>query len=55
VCLRDRLEQVLRVRVFWIVVDHANWTDLDKIPSVHYADTVADLGNNAEVVGDEND
>ena len=52
---RDRLEQPPRVRMLGRAEDRVGRSPLDDPPGVHDRDLVGDLGDHAEVVGDDDD
>ena len=52
---RDRPEQPPRVRVLRVVEDLVERPGLDDPPAVHHRDAVGDVGDDAEVVGHEDD
>ena len=52
---RDRADQALRVRVQRLAEQRRHVGLLDDLAGVHHRDPVAHLGDDAEVVGDEDD
>ena len=51
----DRLQETHRVRMSWPRKEGFDGRRLDDLPGVHDADPIAQLGDDAQVVGDEKD
>ena len=49
----NRRNQRLGIRMFRVFRDRPRFADFDELAEVHHADAVADVGDNAEIVSNE--